>query len=160
MTTTLRSYDLHGFLGLGQVEGERLVAHYVKACLGKRPGNFEVRMVGRGDGNEINALPLGELLLGLRHFLVGSIGTLRRDAVIEGGGLGLPGGIGATSASRRSGRASDAIQDGGDAVDAADERALAAAHQAHAQLTVEGSVESIDGVSSFCKKQCGVRSAE
>ena len=42
-------HDLRQLLGLGQVEGHRLVAHDVEAGLGEGLGDLEVRVVGRGD---------------------------------------------------------------------------------------------------------------
>ena len=69
--------------------------------------------------------------------LIGAVSALGGDVVIRGGGLGL-GRIGRQGAGDERGAV---VEDGRDGVDAADERALAAADQAHAQFAIEGCVD-------------------
>src|SRR5439155_8464339 len=104
-------------LGLGQVEGERLVAQDVEAGLGERPGDLEVHVVGGGDGGEVDAPVGGQLGLGGDHLLVGAVGPFGGDVVVGCGGLG-PGGVGGEGAGHQAGAV---VEDGGDAVDLADE---------------------------------------
>jgi len=72
-------YDLLELLCLGDVEGHRLLAHYVESGLEEIFGNGEMPVVGRGDADEIDSLAVWELELLLDHLLVGSIGPFRGD---------------------------------------------------------------------------------
>src|SRR5262249_23674778 len=94
-----------------------------------------------GDGDEVDALAGGEPGLGLDHLLVGAVGPLGLDVVVGGGGPG-PGGVGGEGAGDEDGAV---VEDGGADVDGADEGALAAADQAHAQLAVERGVDCHGG---------------
>ena len=131
-------HDLGQLLGLGEVEGHRLVAHDVEAGLGEGFGDLKMGIVRRGDGNEVDALVGRQLLFALDHLLVGAVGAFGANVVVGGGGLGL-GGVGRQGAGDEGGAV---VHDGGDAVDAADEGALAAADQAHAELAVQGCVDA------------------
>ena len=86
----------------------------------------------------------GQLLLGGDHLLVGAVGAFGGDVVVGGGRLGL-GRVGRQGAGDEGGAV---VEDGGDAVDAADEGALAAADQAHAKLAIQRCVDA-HAVGSF-----------
>ena len=80
----------------------------------------------------------GQLQLGRDHLLVGAVGAFGLDVVVGGGGLGL-GGVGRQGAGDEGGAV---VEDGGDGVDAADEGALAAADEAHAEFAIQGCVDA------------------
>jgi hypothetical protein len=52
-------HDFGQFLGLGEVERHRLIAHDVEAGLSEGFGDLKMRIIGRGDGNKVDALALG-----------------------------------------------------------------------------------------------------
>ena len=123
--------DLEQFLGLGIVEGHRLIAYDVEPGLRERLRDFEVRVVRRRDRDEIDLVRA--LRFGLGHLLVGAVSAVERDVVVGGGVLGFLG-IGG----ERPGNESRAIvQHGGGGVDSADEGTLSAPDEAHAELAIE-----------------------
>jgi len=104
----------------------------LKAGLGEGFGDLEVGVVGSGDGDEVDAVAGGPLQLGGDHLLIGGVGPLRRDVVVRSGRLGL-GRVGGEGAGDEDGAV---VHNGGDGMDLANEGALAAADQAHAQFAV------------------------
>ena len=81
--------------------------------------------------------PAGSFASAGDHLRDGAIGTCGGDVVIGGGRLGS-GGVGGEGAGDEAGTI---VEGGGDAVDLADEGALSAADQAHAELAIQGCVD-------------------
>ena len=75
--------------GLGEIEGRGLVAEHVEAVFERHLGRREMHVVRRDDGDEVHALVLGQLGLGLDHFLEGSVTTIGRQEEICAAGFGF-----------------------------------------------------------------------
>ena len=128
--------DLHQPFGLVVVERHRLVADDVEPGLEHRPGDLEVRVVRRGDGDEVDPLRLRQRGFLLHQFVNAGVRAVVRDRV-AGGGLLRPLRV------RGEGPGDDlrpVVQHRGGGVDPADERPGPAAHQGHPQLAVQGAV--------------------
>ena len=91
-------------------------------------GDLVMRVVGRGDSDEIDPFALGQLEFGFEHFTIRAVGTPLRDVVIGGRGLGFLS-IGRQGPGDQRG---PVVEHGGRGVDPSDERSLSAANQSHA----------------------------
>ena len=133
-------HDLGQLLGLGEVKSHRLVAHDVEAGLGKGLGDFEVRVIGGGDGDEVDSLGSRQLRFASDHLCERAISPLGLDVVVRGGGFGL-GRIGGQGAGYQNGAV---IENGGRGVHAANEGPLPSPDQAHTEFAIERCVRRHD----------------
>ena len=129
-------HDLGELLGLFQIEGHWLVAHDIEPSLRERLGDLEVRVVGSGDGDEVDFVrPLG---FSCDHLLVRTVCAVGGDVIVGGRGLRFRG-IGGERAGDECGAV---VEHGRGGVDAADEGPLAPADQSHAQLAIQGCIDA------------------
>ena len=122
--------------GLRQVERHRLVADDIDARLDRRSGDFHVRMVGRGDRDEVDPLIRRQRGFLLDQFLVGTVGASGRNVVIGRRSFGLF----RVRGQRTRDQGGPVVQHRGRRVNAANEGPLAAAHKPHPQLSIQCSI--------------------
>ena len=123
--------------GLSHRRGHRLVADDVDAGIQEGAGGRVVQVVGRHDGDGVDAVFAGGFRLG--HLGEVGIGAVRCDEEVGGAVAGA-----FRIAGERAGDQFPAVvQAGGDAVDGADEGAPAAADHAQAQPAPRGAVREL-----------------
>ena len=120
----------HQRLRVSQCRGQRLVANHVDAGLQKSLRHGRVQVVGRDDGDRVDAI--GSIRFRLRHGAVVAVSAVRRDVQLGGAGAGALG-VGRQGAGHQF---VAVVHARGDAVHRADERALPATH--HAQADAPG----------------------
>ncbi len=73
--------------GLLEIEGRGFVAENMEAVFESHLRRREMHVVRRDDGNEVHALVLGQLGLGLDHFLERAVTTIRRQEKVCAAGF-------------------------------------------------------------------------
>ena len=119
--------------GLGQVEGEWLVADDIKPGFQCRLGNGEVSVVRGRDGHEVDPLVGGEGPLLRQQLINRPVGPGERDVVVGSRRLGLFG----ARRERPGDQAGPIVEDRRGDVDPPDERSEASADQSHPQLAIQ-----------------------
>ena len=116
----------HQRLRVGQRRGQRLVANHVDARLQKSLRHGRVQVVGRDDGDRVDAV--GALRFSLCHGAVVAVGTVGRDMQLGRAGAGALG----VSRQGAGHKFIAVVHARGDAVHRADEGPLPATHHAEA----------------------------
>ena len=123
-------------LGLGQVEGHRLVANDVEAGFDRRLGDFKMGVVRRGDREKVDPLVGRQLGFAFDQFLVGAVRPFGRNVVVSGRRFCLF----RVARQRPCHQGGAIVENRGGCMHAADKGALPAADEGLAKFTVEGSV--------------------
>ncbi len=132
-------HQLGELLGVAQVGGERLVADDVDAALQEGACHGEMHVVGRDDGDRLDAVL--QPALAPRHLLERAVAAVFAQPELQAGGLGAL----RLGGERAGNQLVLVVEPRGDAVHAADEGALSAAHHAEADASGEFFAASFDG---------------